>query len=222
MLDAAAQADPHASLWCHKIYCYGPESFEEEELAAGQKQQNVFISLRVSQNLLEGGTGCHDWEAGFLLSEFILCHPSLFRGDAQVHPISAQGSLAWSRPPLHVGGARQLVWSVLSNVSIGRLCLTRSTGRAPGKRCVELGCGAGVVGVCLHRVGAGSILLTDGDERTVSNARHNLAQNGVPVEAVHSQVCQQCALDSAVPTLCLPCSCITCAACRLRRCEWRR
>lgn len=40
------------------------------------------LSLHVSRNLLEGGTGCHDWEAGFLMAEFVLSNPHLFSGAA--------------------------------------------------------------------------------------------------------------------------------------------
>lgn len=38
------------------------------------------------------------------------------------------------------------------------------------------------MGVCLHRVGAGSVLLTDGDEDAILNCRHNLSINGVLTE----------------------------------------
>lgn len=38
------------------------------------------ITLRLSLNLFEGGTGCHEWEAGFFLAEFIMNFPSLFQG----------------------------------------------------------------------------------------------------------------------------------------------
>lgn len=51
-----------------------------------------------------------------------------------------------------------------------------------GRRCCELGCGPGVVGISLQRVGAGSILLTDGDGQTLLNCRHNLGINNVLVK----------------------------------------
>lgn len=38
------------------------------------------MALRVSRNLFEGGTGCHEWEAGFFLAEVVLSHPALFAG----------------------------------------------------------------------------------------------------------------------------------------------
>ena len=40
----------------------------------------LLMSLRLSENLFEGGTGCHDWEAGFLLAEFIKSHPDICKG----------------------------------------------------------------------------------------------------------------------------------------------
>ena len=44
---------------------------------------------------------------------------------------------------------------------------------------VELGCGVGLLGICLHRVGAGPLTLTDGDMRTVTNCCSNLNLNGI-------------------------------------------
>ena len=38
------------------------------------------ITLRLSDNLFEGGTGCHQWEAGFLMADFVLGHQELFKG----------------------------------------------------------------------------------------------------------------------------------------------
>lgn len=46
-----------------------------------------------------------------------------------------------------------------------------------GQECLELGCGAGVVGVALSRVGAAVVHLTDGNAAAVDNCRLNLAIN---------------------------------------------
>ncbi|KAK9909829.1 hypothetical protein WJX75_008135 [Coccomyxa subellipsoidea] len=92
--------------------------------------QHALIDCIKNPNLFEGSTGCHEWEAGFVLSEFIFSHTKLFKG----------------------------------------------------RRCCELGCGPGVVGISLQRVGAGSILLTDGDSQTLLNCRHNLGINNVLVK----------------------------------------
>ena len=48
-----------------------------------------------------------------------------------------------------------------------------------GKTCLELGAGAGLLGVALARLGVRELLLTDGDQTTLGNLRHNLRLNGV-------------------------------------------
>lgn len=47
----------------------------------------------------------------------------------------------------------------------------------PGQNCLELGCGAGVVGVALSRACAAVVQLTDGNAAAVGNCKHNLAIN---------------------------------------------
>jgi hypothetical protein len=52
----------------------------------GLRQQSScsgLITVHSSANLFEGGTGCHMWDAGFLLAEFVLNNRSLFAGRAQ-------------------------------------------------------------------------------------------------------------------------------------------
>ena len=56
--------------------------------------------------------------------------------------------------------------------NIRNICL-----RCPGQNCLELGCGAGVVGVALCRVCAALVHLTDGNATAVGNCKHNLAIN---------------------------------------------
>ncbi|GAX83891.1 hypothetical protein CEUSTIGMA_g11316.t1 [Chlamydomonas eustigma] len=87
------------------------------------------ITLHACDNLLEGSTGCHPWEAGFSLAQYVLSYAEEFKG-----------------------------CSVM-----------------------ELGCGLGLLGACLHHVGAGSIILTDGDPQTLRNCQANLALNGISV-----------------------------------------
>ncbi|EFN59648.1 hypothetical protein CHLNCDRAFT_133128 [Chlorella variabilis] len=99
-------------------------------VTAGDARHGL-LALHVSLNLLEGGTGCHEWEAGFWLAEWVLSHPQL----------------------------------------------------AAGRCCLEIGCGAGMVGVALHRCGAAAVVCTDGDAQTVANCRLNLQLNGVPLLA---------------------------------------
>lgn len=42
--------------------------------------QSGLVTLKLATNLLEGGTGCHEWEAGFFLAEFVLSRPDIFKG----------------------------------------------------------------------------------------------------------------------------------------------
>lgn len=80
-----------AACWCQKVFCYAPASMEdnkllqalpaiEQELISGQLG---LISLHVSNNLIEGGTGCHEWEAGFTLAQYVLSNASHFKGKPQ-------------------------------------------------------------------------------------------------------------------------------------------
>ncbi len=46
---------------------------------------------------------------------------------------------------------------------------------------MELGCGAGMLGVLLQRVGAAGVCLTDGDSQTLCNCLHNLRINEAQV-----------------------------------------
>ena len=57
--------------WCFKTYSYNGDGVD---LAAGD------LTLALSLNLFEGSTGCHAWEAGFFLAEFVLSQRVLFQG----------------------------------------------------------------------------------------------------------------------------------------------
>lgn len=52
--------------------------------SASQQAANSsgLITVHSSANMFEGGTGCHMWDAGFLLAEFVLNNRSLFAGGA--------------------------------------------------------------------------------------------------------------------------------------------
>ncbi len=52
--------------------------------------QSGLMTLKLATNLFEGGTGCHEWEAGFFLAEFVLGHPDIFKGMLciSLHPAS--------------------------------------------------------------------------------------------------------------------------------------
>lgn len=68
------QAQSDASRWCHKTYVYGSGG------NTGRISHDSRITLRLSVDMLAGDTGCHEWEAGFLLSEVLLNNPSLIQG----------------------------------------------------------------------------------------------------------------------------------------------
>lgn len=61
------------------------------------------------------------------------------------------------------------------------ICPALAAARRAGRCCLEVGCGAGMVGVALHRACARHIILTDGNPEAVANCRRNLALNGVPL-----------------------------------------
>lgn len=39
------------------------------------------VTLRACGNLFEGSTGCHAWDAGFVLSEWVLSNPHRLQGE---------------------------------------------------------------------------------------------------------------------------------------------
>ena len=80
----------------YKTYCYGTQHSALEQLLDNNTQKRLsyqegVITLRLSQNMFEGSTGCHEWEAGFFLAEYILNHPELVRG-APPFPMDILGS----------------------------------------------------------------------------------------------------------------------------------
>ena len=85
----------------YKTYCYGMQHSSLDEILGNDCEkssahQEGIITLRLSQNMFEGSTGCHEWEAGFLLAEYILNHPELVKG-ARLH--LSWICLFWQRPP---------------------------------------------------------------------------------------------------------------------------
>ena len=69
----------------YKTYCYGkqhsiPEHILDDCPRMSMSHQEGVVTLRLSQNMFEGSTGCHEWEAGFFLAEYVLNHPEIVRG----------------------------------------------------------------------------------------------------------------------------------------------
>eukprot|EP00242_Pyramimonas_sp_CCMP2087_P016049 CAMPEP_0198222214 /NCGR_PEP_ID=MMETSP1445-20131203/87095_1 /TAXON_ID=36898 /ORGANISM="Pyramimonas sp., Strain CCMP2087" /LENGTH=398 /DNA_ID=CAMNT_0043900641 /DNA_START=148 /DNA_END=1341 /DNA_ORIENTATION=+ len=59
------------------------------------------ISMRTSPNFFSGGTGCHEWDAGFFLGEIALSWPGLFGGRSVLELGAGAGlaAVAMSRAP---------------------------------------------------------------------------------------------------------------------------
>ncbi|KAJ9530964.1 hypothetical protein QJQ45_028748, partial [Haematococcus lacustris] len=53
-----------------------------------------------------------------------------------------------------------------------------------GRSCLELGCGSGALATCVTRLCPSHLILTDGDESSITNCMHNLRLNGVPQGAM--------------------------------------
>ena len=59
------------------------EEQEEEEQEDPLRGAGT-VTIHTSLNLFEGGTGCHEWSAGFYLAELAMAQPRLFAGRAVV------------------------------------------------------------------------------------------------------------------------------------------
>lgn len=78
--------------WCYKTFLYSASDSKgrkhgedghlnvQRALEHPEAAKHGLITLHLSQNLIAGNTGCYDWEAGYLLTEFVLSHPHLFKG----------------------------------------------------------------------------------------------------------------------------------------------
>jgi hypothetical protein len=71
--------------WCNKTYAYGEllqgsdtddDDTEDGDVLANRRT----VSFRMHRNMFEGGTGCHEWHAGFYLAELAATHPKIFDG----------------------------------------------------------------------------------------------------------------------------------------------
>ena len=84
---AATLVAPDDDGWCHKTFAYGPS--------------HLAVTVRAHVNLFEGGTGCHEWPAGFYLAEIAATHPHIFAGRRVVELGAGTGITAAvvARPP---------------------------------------------------------------------------------------------------------------------------
>jgi hypothetical protein len=60
---------------------------QEQQQVVDQQQQPPsavlcprLITVQLSDNIFEGATGCHEWDAGFVCGEFVAQHQQLFQG----------------------------------------------------------------------------------------------------------------------------------------------
>jgi len=101
--------------WCHKTFVLdvGTSSFSganpesaDPPAAMYSRHPPFLITARVSPNLFEGGTGCHEWAAGFFLAELVVSHGAeLFANKrvAEIGPgvgVAATALAALTFPPL--------------------------------------------------------------------------------------------------------------------------
>ena len=95
--------------WCHKTFVLDvepPRDVGTSPAANVSSTSPALITARVSPNLFEGGTGCHEWAAGFLLAELVASHGAeLFAGKrvVEIGPgvgVAATTLAALTRPPL--------------------------------------------------------------------------------------------------------------------------
>jgi len=101
--------------WCHKTFVLdvGTSSFSganpdpaNPPAAMYSRYPPFLITARVSPNLFEGGTGCHEWAAGFFLAELVVSHGAeLFANKrvAEIGPgvgVAATALAALTFPPL--------------------------------------------------------------------------------------------------------------------------
>lgn len=189
--------------WRYKLYEYAPaeatlsatldalSTLEETIVASGLQRtigdcQHGLIAVSASNNMLEGGTGCHDWQAGFVLAEFILSNADLFKGKRAFYVYFCVCVCVF-------------VWHLFISCHYCYYYYYYSVGRS----CIELGCGLGVVGIALRRVGASSVLCTDGCQQTLANCERNLHMNGIRVGKHYEQE-MQCHTDTNLSTNSLP------------------
>jgi predicted nicotinamide N-methyase len=70
--------------WCHKTYAYGEllqgSDTDDDDTDGDVLANRRTVSFRMHRNLFEGGTGCHEWHAGFYLAELAATHPKIFDG----------------------------------------------------------------------------------------------------------------------------------------------
>eukprot|EP00854_Cymbomonas_tetramitiformis_P012981 gene12981-15343_t len=69
---ASTSCEDEETEWCYKTFAYtaAEDALDSRDLqddSLPTPERASLVTLRVSPNLFAGGTGCHDWDAGFYL-----------------------------------------------------------------------------------------------------------------------------------------------------------
>ena len=90
--------------WCHKTFVLDvrPRDAAREKTPSATP---LVITARAHLNLFEGGTGCHEWAAGFALAELVVSHARRFAGKRVVElgpgvGVASSTLAKTPRPPL--------------------------------------------------------------------------------------------------------------------------
>jgi hypothetical protein len=70
--------------------------------------QPRLISLYVSDNLFEGSTGCHEWEAGFVLGEWLVANHHLLAGEGRAGEVVAGKRVGGSKRVRRRGAGKRV------------------------------------------------------------------------------------------------------------------
>eukprot|EP00210_Caulerpa_lentillifera_P006400 g6114.t1 len=109
--------------WSYKTFTYG--NFQT-------KQEDGFLQVRCSRNMLEGETGCKEWEAGILLGEYILNHHSLFKDRIVMElgcGVGLTGVCVMRQNPFHLiltDGNEEALDNCRRNLESNDICLSKS------------------------------------------------------------------------------------------------
>ena len=91
-----------SSAWMNKVYFYGRRGGAIGDRCAG------VLRIASHVNMFAGSTGQYEWDAGYLLAEFILNSPALFEGRALVEIGCGTGMATIMMAQLRRGGMRHL------------------------------------------------------------------------------------------------------------------
>ena len=116
---AEALCEPRTSdQWCHKTFVLDVDPTPPRDVGTSSRRRGAnpdpparamsspaLITARVSPNLFEGGTGCHEWAAGFALAELVVSHARRFAGKRVVElgpgvGVASSTLAKTPRPPL--------------------------------------------------------------------------------------------------------------------------